>query len=248
MLVGEPSQSKGVAGIMSIMTIHCPDCGIPVPAEQVNLDTGLAKCLTCNAVFNVKDRMELRKQRGRTASAQIVPRPAKMKVEQFAGSWTVSWRWFGFQYVAMFVFCIAWDSFLIFWYKMAFRDEAPWIMIVFPVGHVAVGVGLTYTALAGFLNRTRLILGHGQLTVRHGPLPWWGNRDMATADIRQFYCEESRVRNNQGSGYQLSAMLKDGRKVKILSGFWSWDEAKFLECELESRLGIKPQTVVGERR
>jgi hypothetical protein len=51
--------------------------------------------------------------------------------------------------------------------------------------------------LAGFFNKTVIDVGQSMLLVRHGPIPWPGNRRLSTADVTQLYCEEktSRRRN-----------------------------------------------------
>ena len=234
------------------MKIHCPDCGQIIPAEQVNLESGFAKCLACNAVFDFKKRLGPRDQARATGDGPsiseplVIPRPPRMRVEQFAGSWTVSWRWLSAQHFLMLFFCIAWDSFLIFWYKIAFSSHAPCIMVIFPVAHVAVGVGLTYSVLTGFLNRTRVKLGYGELSIRHGPLPWWGNQDIAANNIEQLYCQRSKMQKNGQFSWNLCAVLKKGEKVTLLTGFDSPDEAGYLVYELESRLHIVGRPVAGE--
>jgi hypothetical protein len=48
-----------------------------------------------------------------------------------AGVWRASWRWFTPSVIFLVFFCIAWDSFLIFWYSMAFNSKhVPWIAVV----------------------------------------------------------------------------------------------------------------------
>jgi hypothetical protein len=149
-------------------------------------------------------------------------------------------------YIGLAFFCAAWDSFLIFWYTMAFTTEAPWIMVVFPVAHLAVGVALTYTVLAGFLNRTRIELSASAMSISHWPLPWWGNRTIAPLELAQLYCEY-RIPNTGQATYLLSAVLHDGRKVKLLST-QSEDEAMFLEQTIEEFYKIADRPVAGERR
>lgn len=166
----------------------------------------------------------------------------------------IHWRWFAPTYLAMAVFCVAWDSFLLFWYSIAFRTHnAPWIMIVFPVAHVAAGVGLTYATLCGFLNRTTMEITPDGLTIRHGPLPWPGNRQLAATQIRQPFCELGSARNgfntNQNyaaPSYQLSAVLTDGSKVKLVGGLRELSDARYLERQLELAMNIAPQPVAGE--
>jgi hypothetical protein len=150
-------------------------------------------------------------------------------------------------------FCIAWDAFLIFWYSMALGGVGPpggfgLLFIIFPFAHVAVGVGLTYLVIAGFLNRTTITVAHGELAVRHLPVPWAGNHTLPVSDIAQLYCGKSEnPRQSSGVGVRsVSALLKDGRKITLVSFLHDADEARFIESKLESHLGIADLPVEGE--
>jgi hypothetical protein len=248
------------------MRLFCPLCGSLIPAEDMNLDTGLAKCRECDNLFGFAEAAHSPDVAGRrdaasvTASAgsaggsgselgAILPRPPQMRVEEWGGAWRVSWRWFKWDYVGLLLFCVFWDGFLVFWYTLAFTQGGPLLMKLFPILHVAVGVSLTYTVLAGFLNRTRIeVSPAGELTVRHFPLPWARNRSIPAGQIEQLFCEESSWRNNNRRTFHLSAALVGGRKVCLVSSFNDPGEAKFLEQQIERQLRIKPRPVVGEYR
>lgn len=83
-------------------------------------------------------------------------------------------------------FCLAWNAFLVVGLSES-QEETPmlWLFLLFPIVHVAVGVGLTYYTLAGFLNFTEVTVRGGTLTVRQGPLPWKGNRTLSAIDLAQ---------------------------------------------------------------
>jgi hypothetical protein len=225
--------------------------------DDVNLVTGLARCRACNNLFNAGALLPAAPPPPPAARAApgvtpIVPASRRLHISEFGGVLRIHWRWFAASYIFLAFFCVAWDSFLIFWYSMAFGDaHAPWIMKVFPIGHVAVGVGLTYATLCGFLNATTVTAGQDALTVSHGPLPWSGNRTIPAVSIRQIHCEQRRANNNNRGvawSYDLFATLGDGRKVKILSGFNDPSEPRLIEQRIESHLRIANQPVVGEYR
>ena len=77
----------------------------------------------------------------------------------------------------------------------------------------AAGVGLTYTVLTGFINRTRVEVNRALLTIRHGPLPWVGNRVLPGRSLAQLYGEEviSKSRNGTSVSYSLFAVDREGR-------------------------------------
>lgn len=231
--------------------MDCPKCGTQVHADDVNLANLIAKCRSCHEVFTFGN---LARHADTTARAELplpAPRPPSIQVEDENGRQQLTRRWFTPIFLFLVLFCIAWDSFLVFWYTMALTGNAPWLMIVFPVVHLAVGIGMTYYTLAGLVNTTVVAIEDGQMEVRHGPLPWLGNRRLAAGDIRQLFCDESQNwnrRNSWGSPvtYNVNVVLADGQQCKLLSGLDDKGQALFYEQQLEAWLGIKPQPVRGE--
>jgi hypothetical protein len=159
-----------------------------------------------------------------------------------------SYRWFSPGFIFLAIFALFWDGFLVFWYSIATSQEAPLMMLLFPVVHVAVGIGVTYTALAGFYNRTLVCVGGGKLTIRHTPLPWPGNRELQAADLTQLYSEERIIRSRNGVQlkYQLNAITRENRKVALLRNLTAPDQVRFLERTIEESLGITNAPVQGE--
>lgn len=129
---------------------------------------------------------------------------------------------------------------------MALRANASIEMLLGPIVHVIVGIALTYGLFAGLLNRTEITFDRQQLSVWHGPLPWWGNRSLPLGEIRQLYTKESNVKKNRRPTYHLFYAGRDGRSKKLLSGLDSPDIALFIEQQLEAWLNIPDQSVPGE--
>jgi hypothetical protein len=113
---------------------------------------------------------------------------------------------------------------------------------------VAVGVGITYYVLCGWLNRTRITVGRGKVSVRHGPLPWFGNLEMDSSALKQLYVKEviSNSRNGTTVRYDLNALTREGRSIKFAGGMETSDQALYIEQEIEKFLGIKDGPVKGE--
>jgi hypothetical protein len=235
------------------MQLHCKSCGKLVRAEDVNIDQAIAKCLACHAVFSFLDQV---------CGAQVAPRPAvplptRMKVENWGSELTIMWRWYTHAVWLLLAFCIFWDGFLVVWYAAGIGlltagkgDGMIWVMLVFPVLHVLVGIGLTYAVLCTFINKTVVRVSMGELTVQHGPLPSAGNRRIFTHDLAQLYCTEKmhRHKNSCSTTYELQALLKDGEKLTLLSGLDQLDQALYVEQQVEQHLRIPDERVAGEVR
>ncbi|RPJ43393.1 MAG: hypothetical protein EHM21_11600 [Chloroflexi bacterium] len=177
-----------------------------------------------------------------------VPTPASVRIVKDGQGAVIIQRWFSWKYLPMAFFAVFWDAFLIFWYSMALSTGAPTMAVLFPLIHVAVGVGITYTTLCGFLNRTNVELTRAELAVWFEPLPWPGEKTIKTAEIKQLYCKEtiSRGRRSTRYHYQLCAVTQDDREVKLVTNLDSPDIARFFEQQLEGWLKIEDQPVEGE--
>jgi hypothetical protein len=141
-----------------------------------------------------------------------------------------------------------WDGFLIFWYSMAFTQNADLMMLIFPVLHVAVGFSLTYYTLAGIYNRTFISVGRGTVSIEHRPIPWFGNRTLQASEISQLYTEQITTRGKNGPrvSYQLSVVSQENKKIKLLTGLDTPDAARYIERQVEDWLGIRDRRVEGE--
>lgn len=231
------------------MRLYCPYCGTLIPAEDMNLDRALAKCLSCDEVFSFADQFEGMSAASAPVSEPMVPpQPGRIRVEDWGGDLRLHWRWFSPKAVFILFFAIVWDGFLVFWYFMAFTQNGPLIMKLFPIIHVAVGFFVTYFAIASFLNTTEMRIGGGVLSIRHGPLPWPGPRDVQTSEIDQLFCKEhvSHSRNGTTVTFQLFAITKGGGRIKLISGADEAAHVRYIEHRLESELDIVNRRVTDE--
>ncbi|MCM2266207.1 MAG: hypothetical protein NDI60_00375 [Elusimicrobiales bacterium] len=230
------------------MNLNCPHCRRSIPAGDINIQSALAKCASCSAVFGFADKVP-----GAAAALakRVVEMPKGYTMTAEGADLVLIRRWFSAKFVFLLFFCAFWDGFLIFWYGIALSKGAPLLAMVFPLIHVAVGVGLTYFTLAGFLNRTRIKMSTGEVSIKHYPLPWAGNRTLRRQEIDQLFCEEKLSRNRNSSAtysYNLSAVLADGRRIKLISGLDQPEDALFLEQKIEGYIGIADRPVAGEMR
>lgn len=187
-----------------------------------------------------------------SARAFDAPRPDHLHETRDERGLVLTYRWFSVAHVVLALFCVFWVGFLAFWYSTALSRNAGLAnpMLWFPLLHVAVGLGLTYSALAGFVNRTDVVVGAGEITVRHGPLPWPGGKTVPSSEIVQLYREEraSQTRNGRSVRYELNAMAGDGHKVRLLVRVPGPDVALYLEHVIERELGLADRRVPGEMR
>ncbi len=231
---------------MKLVELRCKSCGALLKPENLVERLAMARCDHCGAVFGIEGLPsphtgEMPRQR------VAVPMPKGIEVNQFGGSLEITRRWFGFIFIFLVFFCIFWDGFMIVWHAIALSNRA-WFMSVFGLIHTAVGVGLTYFTIAGFVNRTVIRAGQGIIEIRHGPLPWPGNKTLASHDVKQLYCKEKvhRGKNGVHCTYTIHAMMTNDRGETVVRGLTDSEQALYIEQRLEQFLGMKDKSVPGE--
>jgi hypothetical protein len=233
---------------MELKELDCKNCGAPIENKDIDWDLAMARCSHCGAVFGL--------QHSNTPDAwnpQIpekrhkVPMPKNIKVQEGNGILQISYRWFRPMFIFMLIFSIFWNGFMVVWHGISIFSGA-WFMSLFGLLHTAVGIGIAYYTLTGFINHTTIWVGQGRLVIRHHPLPWWGNKEMTDADIRQIYCTEKvhQSDNSTRYSYEVHAVTQSGDKEKLLSNLGETEQALYIEQELERHLGIRDQPIRGE--
>lgn len=225
------------------MQLNCQNCGREIPADNIHLDNMLAKCAACNAVFSFADNI------GGTPRQINIPTPQGIEVDNIRGELNITRRWFSWKYVAMAVFALFWNGFMIVWHAISLSGGV-WFMSLFGLIHTGVGLWLIYYVLGGFLNSTRISIGLGGLQIRHGPIPFPGNKSVDVANIEQLYCKDRlhRGKNSQYYTYEVHLITKSGEHDKLLTGLDKEEHALYVEQEIERFLGIKNRPVQGALR
>lgn len=226
------------------ITLSCPSCG---GKTRILPGTARFACDYCGSEHMLKTNLPSERA-PEPEEKRIYAAPNSVVMDQDGQSLRLVRRWFSLKYLPMAFFCVAWDGFLCFWYSMALGGDAPWIMIVFPIAHLAVGVGLTYSTLAGFLNRSVLEVTPQKLSVWHEPLPWMGNKTIETLMIKQVYCSEKIHQGSRSTSltYDLNLVTREGKIEKLLTGLDEPEIGLFIEQQIESWLNIADVPVAGE--
>jgi hypothetical protein len=227
-----------------LRALKCPSCAALLGERDLDAARGLAKCGHCGALMALPAASAAPGTRARGE----VPLPARIQLEETLRGVVIRRRWFSPMYVVLIPFCLVWNAFLVFWYSKATDADAPWIFVVFPLGHVAVGAYLAYFTLAGLMNTTEIAVEGGALAVRHGPMPWPGQRTLERDSVRQLYSKEKIHRGKCGSHstYELWTALADGKAVKLAGVGGEADQALYLEQRIERALALPDQPVAGE--
>jgi len=117
----------------------------------------------------------------------------------------------------------------------------PWT--VWTVLKLALAAGGAYLTLAFMINRTTLTVTRQGITIRHGPIPWYGNRTIPAEDLTQLFVQVRRGR--YGVNYSLCAETRTGQETLISSG--NPVALRQYEQQIEQLLGIEDMPISGEQ-
>lgn len=148
--------------------------------------------------------------------------------------------WLTWKVAPLALFAVVWDSFLFFWYSQALKNpNAPLMSIIFPLGHVAVGVGITYYVLASLVNKTDITVSPAGVTVVTGPAPWIGNKAVKAGDITDVMVRErSGSRNRRTFNVMYADQARKERK--LVTWLAESDQAEFIAQVIRHALNIAP--------
>ncbi|TVS10630.1 MAG: hypothetical protein EA424_24990 [Planctomycetaceae bacterium] len=230
---------------MKLIELCCKNCGASLQPENLSMQLLIARCPHCDAVFAITDA-------SRTPSAtselprQPVAMPRQIQVLDQGYGLEIRRSWFTPMLFFLVFFCIIWNGFMVVWHVISL-STGMWLMSCFGLVHTAVGIGLAYVTIAGFVNQTVIRVGQGMLTVQHGPLPWGGNKTVPSHEIKQLYCKEhvQRSQNSNSLTYSVEMILDNGRET-LVKGLHECDQAIYIEQELERFLKIEDKPVSGE--
>ncbi|MEZ6057336.1 MAG: hypothetical protein R3C01_11590 [Planctomycetaceae bacterium] len=224
---------------------YCQFCGTPVtvPREQIDWHDAGSSQSTSSASSSMPQGIK-----------PVVAIPDKLRVEEFGDELTISWSWRSPILFFMVPFCLFWNGLLIVWYSIALFGNGPeggmrFVFLLFPLIHVAVGLGLIYFVAALFLNRTTVSVNRDNLRLTHGPLPAPGNRVVSVDEMKQMYVRH--VTNHSSKGgtthtYPLSVLLRSGERIELLKQNTDVDLSRSLEQLIEKHLRIRDEPVPGE--
>lgn len=236
------------------MEIRCTTCKAPIPVDDINIDTVLAKCRSCNSVFDFSGQVErtqtlspakLRRDRGEIAM------PRGFKIDDKGPRLTITRRWGRGPGCFFLFFSLFWNAVTWTIGIAAFmgKTKAPAPTGLFLIPFVLIGAATFYAAIALLSNRTEIRMDGRRLTVVTKPIPWPGSRNLDAAAIDQLFCVDY-VAYSQNDvpqhRFAVEALMKDGRKLRLIRGMEEPDQALYLEGLLEKRLGIQDRPMPGE--
>ena len=232
---------------MELVELSCKNCGSQLKPESISTELNAARCTHCNALFAISlpERKDSAGQQ--TGPRPKVPMPERFEVSELGHEFVLTRRWFSPGLFFLLFFCIIWNGFMVVWHTISLSTGL-WFMSLFGLIHTAVGIGLAYGTLAGFLNTTQIKVGRGNLSLRHGPIPWKGNKAIPAHSVRQIYGKEMIKNSKNGTykRYSVEVVLDTNKRETLVKGLEEAEQALFIEQQVEQHLGIQDRATPGE--
>ncbi|MEQ8702848.1 MAG: hypothetical protein RIC19_02955 [Phaeodactylibacter sp.] len=237
--------------------LSCPECRSPVAADQININLLLAKCSKCGMVFSFEDRVAAvvpsapaMPPRPRVKDRGYIPMPPGIEAQAMLSELNIQIRWRNRVQGFLVFFTILWNIFVFPFAIFAFLIGELQILLFMSL-HLSVGVWLLYTLVANLVNKTTIQATNQKLIVEHAPLPipFRGNQEADTRDIRQLYVEEyvaSTTNGRPNIRYALSARMHSGQRLELIKGLKNPEEGLYIEQQIERFLDIEDQAEAKE--
>jgi hypothetical protein len=144
------------------MKLVCPNCSSPILAENINISTDLAKCVSCNSIHKASELAD----QSSIEKLQNPPPGTKITIKKGLND---SFELFlpkpGFKpsMIFQFIFTIFWVGFVGFWTFMAAKGSIFFAMFSIPFWLVGIGmltglINSIYETQTLILSKTNLVL------------------------------------------------------------------------------------------
>lgn len=164
--------------------------------------------------------------------------PAGFRLDDNGSERRISWRWISMRAVGVFLFAVLWDSVLAAVLYAAFLGKAPPLSVLAVLLILgAIGAGMTYLVFAYLVNHTSVHVDAARVSVRHGPLPWFGAKDVSRTDIDRVLSERHAQLDDDGGiepsvTYKVMLLLKGGVALSLVAGLHAPEQALFIEQQI----------------
>ncbi len=102
-----------------------------------------------------------------------------------------------------------------------------------------IAVLLMYVAIAGWVNKTRILITDQHISVSYFPLPWVGAKTIDTEAVKKLYNQKKTFMSFGGHAVLI---VSDGvEDLKLVGGFVDKKQAVYVQQEIERYLGIDNQ-------
>lgn len=246
----EKLELKEVVLPSEIQKIDCPSCATTIPADNLNIQTNIAKCNSCNGIFSFSDSVE--KLSSQNNITQEILRPEGVELIHFQDELDISvaqpWTNLEAISVSLFPMLVLMLSLVIL---ITFTELIPSFKQFGKVAVITLWITSFISYIAYFFIRKKhkiyIHVNDRDLYIEWRPKKFLKDKKYAVQDIDQVYIKS--ITSPSGKGVAIFMIVDDpnGQKhVELIKSVNSRTQAKYIEQEIEKYLGIKDRRVPDE--
>jgi hypothetical protein len=231
------------------MRLNCPECNTPIFADDINLVKTIAKCKSCNNLFDFNNIFADPKTFPTRYRKEIVIPPG-IEVLHLMSELEIMIKWRRSAKTFTLFFALFWNVFIgvMSIFMLALGEIFP---ILFLIPFLLVGVYLIYASLGYALNTSYITVDDQRLSVTHKPINFLIQKDkhFSPTEIEQLFVRKYEVGKTNGQpvyAYAVDLILKSGKKHTLVKELHSVEYARYIEQEIEYYLKIKDRPADGE--
>lgn len=238
--------------------LECKHCHAPLPKDDLAMNNDVIVCEFCSTVHYMNPQDVSYPEKSKRREKNKRSKPDKFTLNRMPDGLEITYRWLGKQHKGLLFFAILWNAFIVFFtaimFFAGFDDsdiDSPVAVLCFMIPFYAVGIGMAWYVLAGYLNRTNIRIRGNGIETNHAPIPMFGaaNKRIDRKHIAQIYC----IRRVAYTSNDVPVYVYDVHYVKdggddydLVKGVDSLNKAIFIEQQIEHLYRIEDAGVDDE--
>ena len=234
----------------------CKHCLAPLSEEALIKGDEVIVCDYCSTVHYMREEPVPYPEKPKNQAKKKREQPDNFIIEQVANGIDITYPWFGKQHRGLLFFVIIWNAFIAFFTVVmvgGMMSESTFEIMVlfFLIPFYAVGIGMAWYVLAGFLNETSIHVAKDGIATDYKPIPMIGSKrhNVRRDDIDQVYCRRRVAYSSNDVPvhvYDFHYVKTSGDDIEFIKGLDSLNKAVFIEQTIERIYEIGDRTVEGE--
>lgn len=231
------------------MHLNCPECRAPIFSDDVELVKTIAKCKSCNNIFNFKRKLgKSGSLPGRYRKEIVIPPGIEVLHLMSELEIMVKWRQSAKNFVLF--FSLFWNAFIGF-IVLALVTVGELYPLLFMIPFILAGIYLIYSSIGYLINTTYITVDPKRISLEHKPINFLIQKDRhyRSSDVKQLYVRKYSVGSSNGNpiyAFAVDLLLKNGEKQILVKELHNVEYARYIEQEIEYYLKIKDRPVKGE--
>jgi len=231
------------------MHLNCPECRAPIFSDDIELVKTIAKCKSCNNIFNFENNLGTSGSLPARYRKEIVMPPG-IEVLHLMSELEIMVKWRQSSKTFTLLFALFWNAFIGFM-MVLFVGLGEFAPLVFLIPFILAGIYLLYSSIGYLVNTTYITVDDKRLSLEHKPLNFLIQKDSyyQPEEVEQLFVRKYSVGSTNGKpvyAFAVDLVLKNSKTKTLVKELHSVDYARYIEQEIEHYLKIKDRPVDGE--